>query len=644
MCGICGIYNHSSSQSGIVDDQVLVQMRDSMVHRGPDDCGIFANPSRGLGFGFRRLSIIDLSPAGHQPMCNEDGSVWIVFNGEIYNHAELRPVLEKKGHAYRSRTDTETILHLYEEHGTDCVLYLRGMFSFAIWDERKQQLFLARDRIGIKPLYYAQCNGVFLFASEIKALLRYPGLAPRLSEEALYHFLTFMIPPAPLTMFEGIYKLSPGHRLVVDRNGPGQPERYWDPLSATCPLALNEAEYIERIRELLDESVRLRMMSDVPFGAFLSGGIDSSLVVALMARHSNLPVNTFTVGYRDAPELNELQYARQIVTEFGANHHEVMIDGQDMMDYMPQLVHTQDEPIGDPVCVPLYYVSKLAHDNGVTVIQVGEGSDELFCGYPWYLTYIDEYNLQRRLASMTPELLVGGLHWGAKWATRISGRGAGWTDRLDRWRRHERPFWGGAVVYRGEQKETLLNTGRWRGLALDSGAVAERHYRHALAMRPDMDILGQMTYLELNHRLPELLLMRVDKVTMSTSLEARVPFLDHHLVEFALQIPMTAKIKDQPKHLLKKAAEGIIPHNLIYRQKRGFPAPVKAWFDTISAKHLRQVLTEGTLSREGYCDLDFVARMLSEQLSGSRDWSTKLWVLYNVNLWFMHWFEAKAAA
>lgn len=571
-------------------------------------------------------------------MCNEDGTIRIVFNGEMYNHLEHRARLESKGYKYRSRADTETVLHLYEECGEDCVKHLRGMFALAIWDEPKKRLFLARDRLGIKPLYYALSGGTFLFASEIKALLRYPGIAAELDEEGLFHYLTFMIPPAPMTLFRGIHKLPPACRMTVTESGPGEPEIYWDPAGAAAAPG-SEAECRERVLGLLEESVRLRMMSDVPFGAFLSGGIDSSAIVALMAKNSNLPINTFTVGYKDAPHLNELDYARRVAKEFGANHREVMIGSREMVDYMPKLVHTQDEPIGDPVCVPLYYVSKLAKDNGVTVIQVGEGSDELFCGYPWYLPYIREMRMCRSPLAKIARSLSALLLPGAKGVRALTGRGHLWVDRLGAWRKGETPFWGGAVVFRGEAKETLLDTPRWQSTRWNSAEMPERNYGRFLELRPGGDVLEQMIYLELKHRLPELLLMRVDKISMSTSLEGRVPFLDHLLVEYALAIPMKWKVKGQPKYILKKALEGVIPEEIIYRKKQGFPAPVKEWFRGISAQRLASVILEGQLMREGYFNKAYVKGMLDQQLAGRADWSTRLWILFNLSLWHAHWID-----
>src|ERR687895_786659 len=399
MCGICGVLG--TRDSFAAGEEVVSRMRETLVHRGPDDGGTWTAPR--IGLGHRRLSIIDLSPAGHQPMSNEDGTVWVTFGGEIYNHEELRPELEAKGHVYRSHTDTETIVHLYEEEGPRCVERLDGMFHYAIWDTRSRELHLARDRLGKKPLYYAQPDGGFLFASEIKALLEHPSLTPELDEEAFFHHLTFACAPAPLTMFAGVRKLSPAQRMTVRADGSREVETYWSPFGRT--VEGSDPELAEELLGLLRSAVEKRMMSDVPFGVFLSGGIDSSTNVALMSEQMSRPVETFTVGFSDAEYLNELEEARRIAKQFGTNHHEVIISEKEMHEFLPRMVFHQDEPIADPVCVPLYYVSKLARDSGTIVVQVGEGSDEIFSGYENYVRHLRIYENFWRYAERTPPFL-----------------------------------------------------------------------------------------------------------------------------------------------------------------------------------------------------------------------------------------------
>src|SRR4051812_21212484 len=375
MRGICGTLGTSNGFAS--GEAVVTAERDKMAHRGPDDGGVWRAADAPGAFGHRRLSIVDLSTAGHQPMPNEDGTVWITYNGEVYNHSQLREELEAKGHTYRSHTDTETILHLYEEEGPGCVERLQGMFAFAIWDERKRELFLARDRLGIKPLYFSQPPGGFVFGSEIKALLEHPAITPDLDEEAFFHYLTFVCTPAPLTMFKGIRKLAPAERMVVRADGTTVSDVYWSPFSRTVAAEvaeMSEAEMRDRLLELLRDSIGKRMMSDVPFGVFLSGGVDSSTNVALMSELMSDPVRTYSVALKDHEHYNELESAREFPRRFGTDHHEVVLDSQDLEDFLPELIYHQDEPLADWVCVPLHFVSKLAREDGTIVVQVGEGS------------------------------------------------------------------------------------------------------------------------------------------------------------------------------------------------------------------------------------------------------------------------------
>src|SRR5258705_9956501 len=401
MCGICGVWEYGAMRGNVQGD-LLTSMSDAMTHRGPDDAGeLVFDEARG-GFGFRRLSMIDLSAAGHQPMHGCTDRVWLVLNGEIYNHVSLREGLEVRGHVYASRTDSETILHLYEELGLDFVQEIEGDFAIALWDADRERLVLARDRAGVKPLYFYHQGGRFIFASEIKAILEHPAVTPEVNEEALSHYLTFLTTPAPQTLFRGIQKLPAGHMLVINRDGEARITKYWDALPPDSPVVCSEEEHQKNILELLRSSIKKRMMADVPFGVFLSGGVDSSANVALMSELMSQPVRTFTVGFHDTEELNELKSARAISKRFGTNHHEVMIGSEEMLRFLPELVFHQDEPIADPVCVPLYYVSKLARDTGTIVVQVGEGSDELFAGYDWFRSYLQIEDRFWRHAERTP--------------------------------------------------------------------------------------------------------------------------------------------------------------------------------------------------------------------------------------------------
>ena len=643
MCGICGVWEYGASR-GNVEPALVERMRDVMTHRGPDDAGeLIFDEGRG-GFGFRRLSIIDLSPAGHQPMRGCTDRVWLVFNGEIYNHAELRAGLEQRGHVYASRTDSETILHLYEERGLDFVNEIEGDYAIALWDADREQLVLARDRAGVKPLYFHQQNGRFIFASEIKAILEHPAVTPEVSEEALYHYLTFVTTPAPQTLFRDVQKLPAGHMLVVNRSGTACIKQYWDALPPASPVVRSEAEHQQNILELLRASIKKRMMADVPFGVFLSGGVDSSANVALMSELMTQPVRTFTVGFHDTEELNELESARAISQRFGTDHHEVMIGREDMQKFLPELVFHQDEPIADPVCVPLYYVSKLARDTGTIVVQVGEGSDEIFGGYDWFRTYLQ---IEERFWRHAERFPVSARHAAAILAKPLvkrvlKKRMAG--ELVRRLGANESLFWGGAVVFDETMKPAVLSAqmlGQYNGLSTYD--VVRRYQETIAAARPDSDFAARMTYLELKLRLPELLLMRVDKITMATSVEARVPFLDHHLIEYAMGLPRSLKVKGSTgKHILKRALESILPQDVLYQPKRGFGAPIDEWFRGAGGAGLVRQMMNSPLRERDFFDYSFIKRMADEHARQTRDWSANLWCLLNLSLWYERWIAGKS--
>jgi len=639
MCGICGVFNYAND--GSIEEDIIIKMRDTMVHRGPDDKGVFISSNGSVGLGHRRLSIIDLSASGRQPLSNEDGTVWVVYNGEIYNYQELMIELKEKGHEFKSRTDSEVLVHLYEEYGKSLVKKLRGMFAFAIWDSKKGQLFLARDRIGIKPLYYAMQNGCFIFASEIKAILEHPNIQKDVDEEAFYHYLTFVVTPAPLTLFKGIKKMAPGHLLEIDANGIVEEEWYWDELdfiTDNSTKAQPEEFYTKRIMELLRESIKDRMISDVPFGVFLSGGIDSSTNVALMAELMNRPVDTFSVGFKGQEQYNEFVYAREISKKFGTNHHEIMIGHQDLVDYVPQLIYHQDEPIADPVCIPLYYVSKLARDNGTIVVQVGEGSDEIFSGYESYFKIYNFYKNRWRYYELLPSILRKCIYSIlAPWFEKKKKFGA--LDYLQRASLDRGVFWGGAIAFSEPQKETLLSeTFKKRMANIDSFEVVNEYLGKLDAVGIGIDQLVKMIYLELKIRLPELLLMRVDKVSMSTSIEARVPFLDHRLVEFAMSIPTEMKIKGEPKYILKKSVEGLIPDHIIYRKKQGFGAPIGEWFQGELEEYATDAILNSKIKERGFFNYDYIRQILDWHRGGKDDYSFYLWNLFNVSCWYDQWF------
>jgi asparagine synthase (glutamine-hydrolysing) len=639
MCGICGVWEYGASD-GRIDLSLVERMRDEMRHRGPDDQGAAIFDDGRLGLGFRRLSIIDLSPAGNQPMHGcASKQVWIVFNGEIYNHADLRPGLEQRGHHYASRTDTETILHLYEERGLDFVNDIEGDFGIALWDAQSEQLVLARDRVGVKPLYYYHQNGRFIFASEIKAILQHPAVTPEIDEESLYHYLTFLTTPAPRTMFRNIAKLPAGHMLVVKRDGSMNLKQYWDALPNSAPEVRSAAEHQEEILRLLRDSIRKRMMSDVPFGVFLSGGVDSSANVALMSELMSQPVRTYTVGFADTEELNELESARAVATRFATDHHEVIIGQREMQEFLPDLIFHQDEPLADPVCVPLYYVSKLARDTGTIVVQVGEGADEIFAGYDWFRKYVRINELFWQQAEKLPLALRGALAATAKPLMEATFNKRTAIELTRRLGAGEPLFWGGAIVFDEAFKRRVLSgDANARAGAMSSYDAVRPHLEHIAELRPNSDFATRMSYLELKLRLPELLLMRVDKVTMATSVEARVPFLDHHLVEYAMSIPTEFKIQGTSgKHILKRALEKVLPAELLYRQKRGFGAPIKEWFRGESAEELGNHIRNSSLRKQNLFDYAFIDRLLEEHKRRARDWSFHLWALLNVSLWHDRW-------
>lgn len=639
MCGIAGIADFSATGA---DAALVERMTERLAHRGPDDAGVWASDDGRAAFGHRRLSIIDLSRAGHQPMANEDGSLWITYNGEVYNHLELREDLERRGHRYRSNTDTETILHLYEEEGPRCVERLRGMFAFAVWDTRSNELFLARDRLGIKPLYVRHAGGRFLFASEIKALLADPDTPRDLDEAAFFHYLTFACVPPPMTMFAGVEKLAPAERMLVDADGRIHRETYWTPFSEASARevgSLDDAGVEERLLELLRESIRLRMMADVPFGVFLSGGIDSSTNVALMSERVDR-VRTFSIGFRDQPRYDELGHARRVAEAFGTDHHEVVIDSHEMEEFIPELVHHQDEPLADWVCVPLHYLSRLARESGTIVVHVGEGSDELLHGYDHY---VQEARFRRRywpFLRRLPRPLTRAAARGASDLAFRMGRGMNTAHRLRAAATHDPLFWGGAIVYRGELKQRVAG----RSDVPSSAGVVSAIWDEAERLSPRADYLQKMSYLELRLRLAELLLMRVDKMTMANSVEARVPFLDHRLVEFLLALPPRLKVRGRTgKYLLKRAVADLLPQDLVHRPKQGFSAPVAEWFRGDFGVAAESVIRQSGLRERGLLSQEWIDRLWEAHRSGRGNWSFQLWALYNVSAWYDHWIDGRHA-
>ena len=625
MCGIAGIVSLDGKP---IDDELLVRMRDTMVHRGPDGAGIWISSDKRIGLSHRRLSIIDLSQEANQPMCNEDGSLWVVFNGEIYNHAEIRLDLERLGgHRWKTdHSDTEYILHAVEHWGINCIERFRGMFAIVLYDARTYELWFIRDRIGIKPLYYSVHHGRITFASEIKALLQDPDQKRSVHEEAFYHYLSFLTTPAPQTLFEGVKKVPAGTWLRVGRSGVIQETHYWDVWDHTTPLiGVSDKDIAERILHELRVSVGLRKVADVPVGVFLSGGIDSSVNAVLFSEGEERPIKTFTIGYEGDYQSyrNETTFARQIATRVGAEHHELLLTQRDLIDFLPRMVHLQDEPIADPVCVPVYYVSRLARENGVIVCQVGEGADELFWGYPSWkmalqLQHYDRLpvpNPLKRLGLASLRLLGKEQTFYYEWLRR------GCLDQPI--------FWGGAEAFTEAQKQRLLSPRLRKKLGgLTSWEVLKPIRQRFEDNAWEKSTLNWMSYLDLRLRLPELLLMRVDKMGMGVGLEGRVPFLDHKFVELAMSIPESVKTRHGTlKYIFKKAVRGLIPDELIDRPKQGFGVPVYEWFLDQLGQKAREEIND-------FCDQTdlfdrFEVTSVLDHIRGSQ-----MWYLLNIALWW----------
>ena len=582
-----------------------------------------------IGLGHRRLSIIDLSPLGHQPMSTADGTLWIVFNGEIFNYRELRAELPDAVRSqFRSQTDTEVILYAVREWGLEgCLRRLRGMYAFALYETQTGTLTLVRDPLGVKPLYYNHERGRVTFASEIKALTAMPGLKPAINNQALYHYLTFANAPAPNTLFEGISKLEAGTCLAIDRQGQIYHRRYWNPTSFQPGVAsLPEQDYVDELRRLLRQSVKRRMISDVPFGVFLSGGVDSSLNVALMAELLDRPVETFSIGIKDDPS-NEFVHARQVADHFHTNHHEAVIDNDDFITFLSQMAYFQDEPVADPVCVPIYYISKLARESGTPVIQVGEGSDEIFAGYQTYHLF-DDWNRRYYEPYLDmPAFFRRSLYAIGKHVVSVEKQ-----DALRRAAQGAPLFLGNAIAFWDNEKSALL-----KQAFLPSQTSSQYIDDLGRSLRV-ADPLLRIIHIELKNRLPELLLMRVDKMSMANSIETRVPFLDEDVVAFALSIPSALKFKQgQPKYILKQAARGIIPDSIIDRKKWGFCGSATNMLSTRLVEYARSRILESPFIAERFNRhaIEEIFVSLREQ---KRFNSFKIWNLLNLALWYERWF------
>jgi asparagine synthase (glutamine-hydrolysing) len=624
MCGICGV----SSPGGETRPElsVLEAMSKSIAHRGPDDDGTFVGA--GVGLAARRLSIIDL-PGGHQPVHNEDRSIWIVFNGEIYNHERLRDLLAKLGHRFATRSDTETIVHAYEEFGDECVKYLNGMFAFAIWDGPARRLFLARDRFGIKPLYYTVLGDELVFGSELKSILQHPKVERRIDVVALNEYLSFEYVPTPRTIFKGIRKLPPGHTLSFSARGL-RLEKYWD-------IRLSKSErrppvswrdYQTRLRQELEDAVSREMVSDVPVGVLLSGGVDSSAVAAMMRRRATSTVQSFAIAFEEK-SFDESRYARLVAERLGLAHHELTVTSSMMAELVPRLMDILDEPFADSSIVPTYFLSRFAREH-VKVVLGGDGGDELFAGYPTLkahrlIEYYERFVPFFLRAGIVPKAIArlpvskDNISFDFKARRFISGRGVPVASRHHRWL--------GSFV--PQEKRSLFVP----ELVQDDVDTYEVAYEHQ--MRCDaQETMNQLLYLDQKLYLEGDILAKVDRASMATSLEVRVPLLNHTLAEYVAEVPHELKLRGlKSKFLFKKAMEGILPAEILKRPKKGFNVPVAYWIGGSLKELVRDQLSSEKLKREGFFEPAYVERLLREHEQGVRDHRKLLWTLLVFELW-----------
>jgi asparagine synthase (glutamine-hydrolysing) len=629
MCGICGIYNYSGS---VIDNPVgtVEKMRRALAHRGPDDQGLWASPRRDVVLGHRRLSIIDLTSRGHQPM-TLDGSFVITYNGEIYNFKELRSDLEEE---FFSLTDTEVLLRLYMKFGRECLDRLDGMFAFAIWDRSRKSLFLARDRTGEKPLYYTTRGGIFAFASELKALLELPWLDRSIDEEALYHFLTFNHLQAPRTMFKGIHKMEPGHCMTVCDKGAGPSEPYWN-VSYRDLDSCTEEEAVKMVRSGLEKSVKRRTVSDVPIGAFLSGGVDSSSVVALMSQHTERPVRTYSIGFESAPHYNELEEARRVADLFKTDHREVIVTPEEIKAFLPRVVDIYCDPLADAASIPIYFISQLARSQGTPVILTGDGADEIFAGYRrWasYASWYPRYRLFRKLPSLAKRTVA------AAWSL-VDDYGPLY-DLVRRATKDEEFFWG-AGGFRESGKSSFLSPDFRRRMAGRSSynevLVHRLEFEELAEGKEDRSGIDWMCYRGLKDTVPNCYLYRADHVGMAHSVEVRAPFLDPELVLLALSLPGGMKVKNrEPKHILKKALEPLLPHDVLYRKKKGFCVPLQEWAGEIMLEYLRGEI-HSFCSETGLFDAAGLMDQVDRAEGGEKGGVFSLWNIYFLIHWFRRW-------
>ena len=645
MCGICGEINFNKEG---VKAETIQRMNKVLAHRGPDDEGMvflrgnkifeakkpFQNyPNENgfeVGLGHRRLAIIDLSSAAHQPMCNEDGSIWMVYNGEIYNFQDLRKGLKDKGHLFKSNSDTEVILHGYEEWGIKCLDHFRGMFAFALWDNNQKHLFMARDRLGKKPLVYFNKEGYFAFASEIKALLQVPTFERKVDVNALHYYLTYQYVPSPYSIFQGIKKLPPAHYLLYDVSGNLKIDRYWELNFSPNPNALkNPFELSECIRTGLEESVKLRLVSDVPLGAFLSGGLDSSIIVGIMAKLSGKSVKTFSIGFEEK-EFDEVSYARVVSQHFSTEHHEFIVK-PNAIEILPKLIWYYNEPFADSSAIPTYYVANMTKDY-VKVVLTGDAGDENFAGYPRYLrskwvAWFTKFPEKVRKDVTSSFLkMFSSLHFKEGKLNRL----ADFIKMLSS--DQAKNYFEQIKIFNKKEKEDIYTEDFAKNLEgrdpldflLDKYHEAEKN-----------NLLDRLLYLDIHTYLPEDLLVKTDIATMANSLEARVPFLDHVFMEFAAGIPSRLKLRGfTTKWILKEVFSDLLPKSILGRKKMGFGVPVSRWFRNELKDYLFEILLDSQALNRGYFKREGIERLLDDHIELRYDHSARIWALLFLELWF----------
>lgn len=687
MCGIAGFAN-IKNKNFFIKKLDLDNLHNSISHRGPDGFGIWQSDKFEVAFVHRRLAIVDLTSGGHQPMQDDQNKIVISFNGEIYNHEIIKKELENLGYKFKSRSDTETIIYAYKHWGIDCINKLEGMFAFSLFDLEKNELFLVRDRIGVKPLYFSLQDNILSFGSEIKALFSLDFVKKSLNSQSVYHYLTYLITPAPLTIYQDVYKLPAGYYLKLDSQKNISFVNWYEPV-----ILLNSKEnynsfktnksdisvenyYIDKLIEILDNSIEKRLMSDVPLGVFLSGGVDSSLLLALMSKHTD-NLKSFNISYDVGGDYNEQKYARQIADQFNSQHTELVIGEKESFDFYSRMLYHQDEPLADCVSIPLYYISQSLRDSGARVVLIGEGADELFFGYSMYSKYLRANNILSKF-NFFPDNFKKLINYSMQ---KLAPNRHSLIDLLDNWSKSRSIFYSGAIAFGESFKHDFFKYQNFaanlipdlvvsqiypeisqgfdsynylsfyekkfnRTYNLDlkecnivskkinsSGLISTTLNSFSKITKSQDSIVNLMLYFELKNRLPELLLMRADKMTMAASIEGREPFLDHNLVDFAFSIPGELKYKNNiNKYILKKAAERYLPKDIIYRKKVGFAAPTKFWFKDgkYFKAYFQDLLVTKRKSIEQYFDIEFIEFMLKEHESGRQNFADQLWTLQNL--------------